>query len=109
MKKIFLLLLISFALISCGKKVSNEVAGARLAEAMCSKQGSCLKGSAFAKNLCVQGLKTAYPVAIKHVAGTKVKEDVVTACVQAIQALPCDNYIMAKLPKECTFIKLYTP
>lgn len=96
-------------LVSCGPKLTAEQAGEKLAEAMCSKQESCAKGSAFARNLCLEGLKKAYPLAIKYSGGKKVKEDQVNRCVADIKEIRCEDFMVAKFPKECPFIKMYNP
>lgn len=99
----------TFLLSSCGPKITAQQAGEQLAEAMCDKQESCAAGSAFAKNLCLEGLKKAYPIAIKYSGGDKVKTEEVDRCVESIKGIACDQFMVAKFPKECPFIKMYAP
>ena len=107
-KQYFLSILSIMFLISlaaCGAKMTSEEAGNKLAVAVCEKQESCLTNAAFAKNVCIQGLGQAYPQALELNGYKKVGVEKFSKCVDAVRAIPCDQFSMGSLPAECPFIR----
>lgn len=100
----FSLMVLVFAS-ACGPKTKADDVAKSLAKAMCDKQKECSPGSAFASEICEQGLTLGYGNALK---GKGVPTADFEACISGFKAHDCTQLQMNKLPAPCsTFIKTF--